>query len=106
MLRAWRDTRRTALPSAHAPPLSRDLRDFPVAFKPELPPSVGAPPQARRRFPECHPHAVRWPERFRGGCAFGAGASPVSSARGLDLTDATLTSAPERVNAAPAILTC
>jgi hypothetical protein len=34
-----------------------------------------------RRFPECQLPAVLWPERFRGGCAFGAGLdNPVSSA--------------------------
>lgn len=27
----------------------------------------------RNRFPECHRHAVRLPESFRGGCSFGAG---------------------------------
>ena len=39
---------------------------------PELLPSVGFASQLQSRFPECHPQAVRGPERFRGGCAFGA----------------------------------
>ena len=54
------------------PPLSRDLRDFGETLS-RLTPSV-----SRRRagcFPERHQSAVLLPERFRGGCSFGAGHS-------------------------------
>src|SRR5215217_940024 len=54
-----------------APPLSRDLRDFPPPAR-ELRPSVDDVAR-HRRFPECQLPAVLLPERFRGGCAFGAG---------------------------------
>src|ERR1700730_2685731 len=74
-----------------APPLSRDLRDF-LPREWQLPPSVGKRVWRASRFPECHPTAVHWPERFRGGCAFGAGGSktapPDSPAGGLNLTHA------------------
>ena len=56
-----------------------------------LPPSVGARLTAPAAFQSVIPSAVLWPERFRGGCAFGAGsysAPPVSSAGGLCLTPA------------------
>jgi hypothetical protein len=42
----------------------------------KLPPSVDFPFAVENRFPECHPQAVRGPERFRGGCAFGASPPP------------------------------
>ena len=58
--------RREAKPST--PPLSWYLRDFPhTAVTP-----VGGCQLMPHRFPECHHPAVLWPERFRGGCAFGA----------------------------------
>src|SRR5271169_1507209 len=70
-----------------SPPLSGDLRDFPHPKR--LPPSVGRGAKRRDRFPERHHPTVHWPERFRGGCAFGAGmadATPDSSAGCLRLT--------------------
>ena len=64
-----------------------DLRDFPRASPGEtrrLPPSVGTPRLSRtRRFPERQLPAVLWPERFRGGCAFGAGDWPLRDPAGL-----------------------
>src|SRR5277367_6392559 len=55
-----------------SPPLSGDLRDFPPR---EAVTPVGGPWRAKRRdrFPELHHPTVHWPERFRGGCAFGTG---------------------------------
>jgi hypothetical protein len=38
---AWRDMDQTALPSAHAPPLSRDLRDFPFGLRLRVTPVGG-----------------------------------------------------------------
>ena len=63
------------------PPLSHDLRDFPNATSERLRPSVGDVAK-RRRFPECQLPAVLLPERFRGGCAFGAGLEARSLPRG------------------------
>src|SRR4051794_24126262 len=83
-LRAWRDMGRTARPSVHAPPLSRDLRDFPARGASY--PRRWALAFSEAAFQSVIPNAVLMPERFRGGCAFGAGVTPVSSARGLDLT--------------------
>ena len=79
-------------PGRFAPPLSMDLRDFPRAARKrtELPPSVSAT-SATRRFPERQPSAVLWPERFRGGCAFGAGDRRLAGPAGLFRGDQKLT---------------
>ena len=54
-----------------APSVSRPER-FPAATR-RLPPSVGGRAAGACHFPERHHPTVHWPERFRGGCAFGAG---------------------------------
>ena len=66
-----------------APPLSEDLRDFPRRYQRRLRPSVGDARRNVAAFQSASSRAVLLPERFRGGCAFGAGSScdaPVSPA--------------------------
>ena len=68
------------------PPLSCDLRVFPCSAQSgsrKVASVGGFSAMAENLFPERHPPAVHGPERFRGGCAFGAGSSirePNSSA--------------------------
>ena len=78
---------RTAHPDAIAPvraPSVQDLRDFPAP-----PESVGYPRRwahARERAPLSRvssPPRSFWPERFRGGCAFGAGDQGLSAPAGF-----------------------
>ena len=74
-------------PSGCAPSVPGPERFPPHASGAEVTP-VGGRRVRRRRFPECHPPAVHWPERFRGGCAFGAVGTvpPDSSAGSFGLT--------------------
>ena len=64
-----------------APPLSRDLRDFPWRCSAQVTPVGGRRLRNVAAFQSASSRAVLWPERFRGGCAFGAGREgPVSPA--------------------------
>src|SRR5262249_13825646 len=87
-------------PSARCkPPLSRALRD-----SGEQPPyRFGEPTVAAGCFPERHQPAVLLPERFRGGCSFGAPSASRGYGWGLfrrrRLADADDTRIPKGVNA-------
>src|SRR5580658_2298777 len=81
--------------SLASPPLSGDLEIS--RLEKRSPPSVGPGARRRDRCPERHHPTVHWPERFRGGCAFGAGPTRTPS-RTLPLGVLKLTrpSKPER----------
>ena len=66
-------------PRRRAPPLSLDLRDFEPPNVATLAPSVS--PLAATTFQRSSARAVLLPERFRGGCAFGALRSPLGRRR-------------------------
>jgi len=71
------------------PPLSRNLRESTplpavVLREPSLNPFGGPGEHHHGRFPERHQLAVLLPERFRGGCSFGAGSIRPDSPASVD----------------------